>query len=139
MFRNNSRIRTAWAFVICMFGTALIDHALLALKPKLTSAGDGRIDTAQLERLQQFLNVKPFAEVSLITAIAFVAFYLSRPNGFRKNEYPLILLVIASMTLGRSILGIGEGFSTDFLLTALPGTIIGFVVFGLVRTSRSIP
>lgn len=103
----------------------------------MTAAGDGRIDPEELERLQRFLNVKPFFELSFITVIAFAAFKLTRPNGFQANEYALVVMVVAGMTIGRSLLGIGEGFSTDFLWVVLPGTLIGFAAYGFARSGRS--
>lgn len=136
MFKNKQKTSAAWAFILCVFGIALMDHALRALRPSLTAAGNGRIDPEEMEKLKQFLSFKPFVEVILIAVITFVSCRLTRTNGFRANEFALVMMIIGAMTIGRSLFGVGEGFSTDFLSAALPGTLIGFVVYGVVRSGR---
>lgn len=137
IFKNKLKMSAALAFSLCFFGIALMDHVLQFLKPELTATGGRKTNSEELEKLQQYMSLKPISEVFLIAGIAFFTFKLARPNGFRTNEYPLIVWAIASMTLGRSFLGIGEGFSTDFLWTALPGTLIGFVAYGVLRLRHS--
>ncbi len=137
MFKNMLKMNAAWAYALCVFGIAMMDHVLRSLKPELTATGNGRINSGELEKLQQYLSLKPIVELSLITVIAFFAFKLARPNGLRTNEYQLSMLVIASMSIGRSIFGIGEGFNTDFFWIALPGTLIGFLAYGFVRLGDS--
>ena len=131
------KIRTLSAFSICVFGIALMDYAFHVLRPRLTASGDGTVDATEFEALEQFTRLKPIAETGFIAIIAFVAFLVSRPNR-RSNNYKMVIMIVVALTIGRSFLGIGEGFSTELLWTALLGIFLGFTAYHFAKVGRKV-
>lgn len=53
-----------------------------------------------------------------------LALRLSFAHGIRREEQPWLFLLLVGLTVGRSFLGVGEGFTSSF---ALPACACGLV------------
>ncbi|MDO5632912.1 MAG: hypothetical protein Q4G22_13905 [Paracoccus sp. (in: a-proteobacteria)] len=117
------------AAAICILGMGALDQVLDLFRPYF-------VDVAQPGAAPQLVHIRPLPhpwikpgiEIVGIGLMVWAALGLLRPQGIRRNDAGIIVLLDMALTTGRSAFGIGEGFSADFLLIALPGTLVGLAL-----------
>jgi len=129
MTQKSTSWRTTIAFALCAVGTVFFSSALLLLKPTL-----GPMDSnvaGNLEgwaALQEYTRIRPFLEGGSAAMLTFLGLHIARPSGIARNDYHLIVVLLAGLTIGYSASGAGEGFSTSYALVAIPGMLIGLLL-----------
>lgn len=112
--------RLVLALLLCGFGIALLDQAIallregyLALRPPDLSPAENFGHIRRASRWGRWL------EHAGLVVLWLLALRLAFPHGIVRDEYPTLLAFLIAFTLGRSLLGVGEGFATDFLWQTL--------------------
>ncbi|SIO18854.1 hypothetical protein SAMN05444002_3352 [Vannielia litorea] len=125
--------KTGLALVISLLGVGAMDRLFALLNPGLSALATGKVSDESVDRVALFIRLLPLAEGLVIALITWLALRVARPHGSGSNEYTLLVLIGVGMMVGRSFLGIGEGFSTDFAVIMIPGVVAGFIGYTILR------
>lgn len=108
------------ALLLCVGGIVLLDLAWELLAQKLLAQRPPDLTTA--ESFDHFMRVSRWGwwlERGGLTLLWLLALMVAFPRGLVRDEYPTLLAFELAFTVGRSLSGRGEGFTTDFLFMNL--------------------
>ncbi|MDQ7263881.1 hypothetical protein NM680_18970 [Paracoccus sp. PS-1] len=105
------------ALALCVLGMGALDHGLrlaAALIAGDYAPGSGFEAFRAVSRLEA--RVIGIGEALGLVLLCLLALRLSFPHGIRRAEQPWLFLLLVGLTVGRSFLGVGEGFTSSFAL-----------------------
>lgn len=119
----------AAALCLCFFGMALLDHGIAWIAELVSGPLPSSVSfQAYAEVASKRRLVTEVLQPAGLVALILLALRIAIPQGVTRQDPGLIFGILFALTAGRSFLGIGEGFSTDF---GLPVVICGLAALWL--------
>lgn len=107
---------TLLALLICFFGIGLLDQLLETLRQYfLSMRGTDLPPALSFESFARIGRINRWAGYAGLCLLWLLALMIARPHGITRDEFLLLLAFAVAFTLGRSFLGVGEGFTLSFL------------------------
>lgn len=108
------------ALCLCFFGMALLDHGFAWIAAQISGPLPSAVSfQAYAEVTSKRRLVTQALEPAGLVALILLAMRIAIPNGVTRQDPGLIFGTLFALTAGRSFLGIGVGFSTDFGLSVV--------------------
>lgn len=130
MRANGSALnRRAAALALCLVGMGALDRAIASVAAWISGPLPTKMGfQAYVEVSQQRQLVTDLLEPAGLVILVLVALRIAIPKGLTRRDSGLVLGILFALTAGRSFLGIGEGFSTDFGMVVV---VCGFAALAL--------
>lgn len=126
-------MRRILALLLCLLGIAVLDHALMRFADlrQIRYLPGTALDLLWQGTTPPRRNMA-LSEIGGLVLLWLGALRLGFAHGVGRGDHDRLLALLLALAAGRSLIGVGEGFSVDFVLLAALCGLVALVLNGLL-------